>query len=337
MQNRKMKVKAVWLYVITALMLGTIAAVIYWSDPFSTFSSRERDFAVENIEEVDRIELTSNTNRLSLEKNGEMWRVNGAFEVRSRAMLVLIDALANLQAEAPVSKKQLPRIQEHLLEEGIRVQIFKGRRELKNFVVSRKDFAKNTYMSMEGAALPYRVHIPAFAGQVATLFQIAQNYWRSPMIFDIKPQEIKQVIVQYPEKTSAGFELNAANNGYYTLENTSGNEIESINDDRIARYLAFFQAVKYEKIMADGEHKLRDSLMKATPWVHIKVKSHGGDVGTLEVFRKPASGKKDAFGQRSEFDLDKAYALLNGSEEIIQIQYFVFDPIFKEIDYFRMP
>jgi hypothetical protein len=337
MQNRKMKVKAVWLYVITALMLGTIAAVIYWSDPFSTFSARERDFAVDDIEEVDKVELTSNNNSLSLKKKGEMWRVNGAFEVRSRAMLVLLDALAHLQAGAPVSKKQLPRIQEHLLEEGIRVQVYYGRRELKRFIVSRKDFAEKTYMLMEGAALPYQVHIPAFSGQVATLFQIDQNYWRSPMIFDIKPQEIEQVSVQYPEKTSSGFELNVTANGYYSLQTVSGNEVKSINDERIARYLAFFQAVKYEKILADDKHKLRDSLMTATPWVQIHVKSHGGDVSTLEVFRKPASGKKDAFGQTSEFDLDRAYALLNGSEEIIQIQYFVFDPIFKEIDYFRMP
>ncbi len=337
MQNKKMKVKAVWLYVITALMLGTIAAVIYWSNPFSTFSAREREFAVEEVEEIDKIKLTTNVDQLTLEKQGEMWRVNGAFEVRSRAMLVLIDALANLQAEAPVSKKQLPRIQEHLLEEGIRVQIFKGRREFKSFIVSRKDFTEKTYMLMEGAALPYQVHIPAFAGQVATLFQIDQNYWRSPMVFDIKPQEIEQVNVQYPDNTSDGFKLNATANGYYTLENNSGDEVESVNDERIARYLAFFQAVKYEKILEGSNEHLRDSLMKATPWVHIQVTSHGGDVSTLEVFRKPASGKKDAFGQVSEFDLDKAYALLNSSEEIIQIQYFVFDPIFKEIDYFRMP
>lgn len=332
-----MKVKSLWLYVITALMLGIIAAVVYWSDPFSTFSERERNFAVEHIEDVDRLVLSGNGEQLVLLKSGKMWRVQGAFEVRSRAMLVFLDALANLQAEAPVSNEKLARIQEHLLEEGVRVQVYSGRQQVKDYFVSRKDFEPATFMLMKGASLPYRVHIPAFSGQIAALYQLDQNFWRSPMIFDIKPQEIEKVSVRYPDNPQAGFELMRTDADYYKLYRESGEEVDQVRDDRVGRYLAFFQAVKYETILEDPQHQLRDSLLQTKPWVKMEVKTQGGDRSKLKVYRKATSEAKDAFGQSSTYDLDRAYATLNDSEEIIQIQYFVFDPIFKEIDYFRMP
>jgi len=337
MQNRKIGVSAAWIYVITTIMLATIAAIVYWSDPFSTFSGGERNFAIEHIDEIDRVKLSGNSKALELVKQGSIWRVQGAFEVRSRAMLVFLDALTNLQAEAPVSNQQLPRIQEHLLEEGVRVQIFNGRKQLKDFRVSRKDFEPTTYMLMSGATIPYQVQIPGFASQVASLFQLEQNYWRSPMVFDIKPQEIETVRVRYADEPEAGFHLSATDNGYYTLHRVSGEEIDQVREERIARYLAFFQAVKYEAILDDPQQQLRDSLLQTTPWVRIQVKTQVGDISTLEVYRKAGGSGRDAFGQTSTYDLDRAYALLNDSEEVIQIQYFVFDPIFKEIDYFRMP
>lgn len=53
------------------------------------------------------------------------------------------------------------------------------------------------------------------------------------------------------------------------------------------------------------------------------------------MYRKPAPNKLDEFGQNAEFDYNKAYGVLNNANEIILLQYYKFDPILKEIDYFR--
>jgi len=325
------------LYVLTAIMLGLIAGIIYWQDPFSTFSANERDFAVEDISEIDRIELRTNKRQLELTRDAEVWRVNHTFEVRSRAMLVFLEGLSHLEPEAPVSRKMLPQIQEHLREEGVYVALYKGKRLQKAFYVSRPDFTKQTYMVMDEATLPFAVRIPAFQGQVSALFQVDLNFWRSPMVFDIKPQEMDAVEVTYPKNVNASFRISVDEQGYYQLYDEQGKLEQSVSNERVARYLAFFQAVKYEKILTQPDSVFVDSLETIQPWVKIAVETHGGGELLLEVYRKPGPGREDAFGQQSDWDLNRAYGRLNGAREIIQIQYFVFDPIFKEIDYFRIP
>jgi len=55
----------------------------------------------------------------------------------------------------------------------------------------------------------------------------------------------------------------------------------------------------------------------------------------LKLFRKPAENSVDEFGNKAGFDYNKAYAVLNDNHEILEIHYYNFDLILKEIDYFR--
>jgi hypothetical protein len=49
----------------------------------------------------------------------------------------------------------------------------------------------------------------------------------------------------------------------------------------------------------------------------------------------PSKKGVDEFGQKINFDYDRAYASFNNNKELVTIQYYIFDPLLKEIDYFR--
>ncbi len=67
----------------------------------------------------------------------------------------------------------------------------------------------------------------------------------------------------------------------------------------------------------------------------IKVEDVNGQVNKLKIYKKLAANEFDEFGEKAKYDYNRAYALFNENNEILIIQYYICDPILKEIDYFR--
>jgi hypothetical protein len=79
-----------------------------------------------------------------------------------------------------------------------------------------------------------------------------------------------------------------------------------------------------------------DSLRLSTPFCEIDLVDVNGERKNLKTYRKLSEGQKDAFGQESYYDLNYLYGLYDNFGEILLIKYTEIDPLFKEIDYFRV-
>lgn len=328
----KVKISYILIAVVVIVALG-----YFLSNSDGTLKKRNSDFAVVDVDKITEIKIFSNANELMLKKEFNSWKVNNKYQVKDNNIENLLAVINRISLLSPVSKVEREQVATILKSDGSLVEIRKGNRVLKRFYVSKPAMNKNrTYMMMEKSEEPYIVHIPSSKELVASWFVINENYWRDKTIFNYKPQEIKSIAIEYPSQNEKSFRLINYNDGTFTLQSVAESEfIENFDVEKVARYFTYYQGIVFENVLSDFSNNYIDSVKISTPQLIISVESVNGNKNSLKIFRKPAEKELDEFGQKAKYDYNRAYAVFNESSELILIQYYIFDPLFKEIDYFR--
>lgn len=324
------------LYLILAILI-IIAGIYYFSNTKGTLNLRVADFSVESYQEITKVELTAPEQNLKLELINNQWKVNNKYRATQKYVENLLLALNRLTILSPVSKAEKEQIASILKADGILVKVHKNRRIVKEFYVSKPAMNKEkTYMMMEKSSEPFIVNIPAFRGLLAELFIADENYWRNRTIFDYEPQNILSIKVEYPQEKRKSFQVINYNDGTFAIQNlTEDKFMQDFDVEKVARYFTFFQRIIFEDVVSDLTAVKIDSVLNSIPYSVITVKDKSDEENRVSVYRKPPEKKYDEFGQELKFDYDRAYASFNHNKELIIIQYYIFDPLFKEIDYFR--
>ena len=321
---------------IIFIALFSIAAIYFFSNKNGTLNKRNTSFAIESINEILSIKILSDNKELLLKKEMQKWKVNNKYQVKNRNINNFLMAANRIDLLAPVSNTEKDQVASLLKSDGIVVEFFKGKRSIKKYYVSKPGMSKSkTYMMMFKSSEPYIVRIPSFQGLVADLYVVDENYWRDKTVFNYPPQNIKNINVEYPDNQKS-FELINYNNGTFALQTTSNKKfLNDFDVNKVARYFTYFQGITFEKVVEDMSINQLDSIFDATPFIEISVEDINGLENVIKVYRKPANQELDEFGQKAMFDYNRAYAVLNNADELILIRYYIFDPLFKEIDYFR--
>lgn len=322
---------------IILLVLFVIAGVYFFSNSMGSLNLRNSSFEIETPENVTKIQISTPDKNLSLEKEFHQWKVNGKYKATDKSLANFLMAINRVVASAPVSKAEKEQVASILIADGITVEIFKKNRTIKKYYVSKPEMNNNkTYMMMHNSSEPFIVRIPSFKGLVADLFIIDENYWRDKTIFDYQPQNISSISVEYPDNMSKSFRVINYNDGTFAIQELNNNAfIEVFNVDNVARYFTYYQRIVFEDVTRDLNNNYTDSVIQSEPFSIITVEDIQGVKNKIAVYRKPSEKSVDEFGQRIKFDYDRAYACFNNNKELVTIQYYIFDPLLKEIDYFR--
>lgn len=183
---------------------------------------------------------------------------------------------------------------------------------------------------------PFIVHIPSFKGHVAELFVADENYWRDNTVFDYEPQNIKEIRVEYPGRMDKSFCLTNYQDGTFSVKNIENDQfLDDFNMENLLNYFTYFQSITFEKVLPDLDKTTVDSIISSEPYFSITVTDIQNQKKSISVYRKPPEQQFDEFGNEAKFDYNRAYAVLNQNREIILVQYYIFDSLLKEIDYFR--
>ena len=319
------------------LILVIVAGIYFFSNSKGSLDLRNSSFAIKVSEDVTKIRISTSEENLTLEKEFNQWKVNNKYTATNKSVDNFIMAINRIVVMTPVSKIEKEQVASILKADGILVEVFKNRRTIKKYYVSKPAMnSSKTYMMMYKSSEPFVVRIPSFKGLVADLFIIDENYWRDKTVFDYQPQNIKSIVVEYPENISKSFRVINYNDGTFAIQNLNNeNFVEDFNVNKVARYFTYFQRIVFEDIVSDLNKIDTDSILQSKPFNIIKLEDIQGATNKIAIYRKSSEMEFDEFGNKIKFDYDKAYASFNNNNELVTIQYFIFDPLLKEIDYFR--
>jgi hypothetical protein len=191
-------------------------------------------------------------------------------------------------------------------------------------------------MVLENSSVPFVTFKPGFFGYLSPRYFVEKELWRDNSIFLYSFKDIASVNITYslqPEKSFTVF-----NNGDHSFEvkDFKNNLISGVDQQAVKEYIGNYRKVRCESYVADFSQKRLDSLLQTRPIAIISVKNRKGEINTLKLFPRPNFLQfLDGNGEVLPNDPDAMYGVLKGDMQVVVCQYFVFDPLIKQISFFQ--
>ncbi len=324
-----------WIILILVVILAAVAVWVVSTNSMTTIKPELRDFAVNDTAAVDKIFMVKKSNeQVTLTRNGKEWIVNGQYPARKDAIDLLLKTLKKIQVSNPVSKSSMDNIIKMMATRNTKVEIYSSGKLLKTIYVGGPTQDQlGTFMMLEGSSVPFIVGIRGFAGYLSSRFFTDEASWRSPLIFNYDFDDIaviKSVNNIFPdqsfilERKGASFDIRSVNG------NIKASAIDTL---ALRYYVSGFERIASEFFIQSMEPALQDSLSNAVPFRVLEVTDVMGKTKKVEAHARRANGLTDDEGNLLEWDNERMYALIDGKTWVV-IQYYVFESLFREFDYF---
>jgi hypothetical protein len=336
--------------ILTALLV-IIAAMLLVNRSNGTMREKDNTFAVSDTASITKIFLADKRNNtVKLEKiEGGAWKLNNSFIANKESVTVMLKTLVSVDIKAPVAKAARNNIIKLLAAKSVKVEVYQRVHRINLFgkikLFPHEKMTKvyyvgdptqdniGTYMLMEGKEQPYVVYMPGFRGYVSTRYSAKEVDWRDHGLFDLKLPNIKRVGIVYTDAPQYSFMITNDDNRRFTLQASS--PIKQFDTLKVINYLGSFRRINYEALLSDfSKHKYDSITSQPTAFV-LTIEDKMGKVQVLEAWkRKAAAGELDIEGNPTEWDRDRMFARMKGSDDLVLIQYFVFDHILKPLNWF---
>ncbi len=338
--------------IILTIILVIITGLLYLNQGTGTFKEKEKNFAVEDTAIVTKVFLADKKNRtilLERKRPGE-WQLNGSLLARQTGVNILLETMKNLQPKYPVPKKAHDNIVSQMAAQSVKVEVyqmvyrvnlfdkirlFPHEKLTKTYYVGAAT-ADNmgTFMLMDGADIPFVVHLLGFRGYVAPRYSTLLKDWRDHTIFKTKLYDIKEITMDMPGEPENSFKvLNGKESiKFVRLQNNQAIPFDTL---KVLNFLTAFSDVRFEALIEKIDPEVKDSIIHSTPRNVITLVDVNGNSKQIKTFSKPNVDRAfDPLGNFYTYDVDRAYALVNEEKDFVLIQYYHFDKILRPLSYF---
>ncbi len=336
-----------------AIILTIFAVILIISKSNTTLRGEDNDFAIKDTSNVTMIFLADMKERtVTLKRTAEnKWKVNDKYIAVSTNINLLLEALHDIKVKIPVSKAAHNNVVTRIASTGIKVEIYQEvyrinifnfiklfpyeKRTKTYYVGGPTQNNIGTFMLIENSTTPFITHIQGFIGFLTPRYSTKEKDWRSHVAFRYKISEIKSIELQIPESPELSYRITRNDREFTITTLQTGSNVENFDTLKVVKTMASFNDVRFEAILDGFKKEKLDSLKSSTPYRILTISDVNGNKKELVTYRKKVpEGSVDFEGNPIEYDLDRFYGLINNSEEIVLIQYFIFNNILKPLDYF---
>jgi len=332
------------LIVIAALSVLCAVSVYLYKNKTSgsTLDKDARDFAVKDTSSITKIFLADKEGRkITLEKKSGGWTVNGEYPCRPDAISLLLYTIRMVDVKSPVSKSAKEGIIKIMSGKSVKVEIYSGNDLIKQYYVGHENQLNDgTYMILtnlstgENYSDPFLTHIPGFNGFLSTRYFVDESDWRSHLVLNYIPPNLKKIQVEHMESPDSSFVINVLSTTKFELKRINGQNIV-FDEMKMKQYLAYFQNVSFEKLLTNFNKKLSDSLRNAIPYLKLTITDTKDQVKVFNFLHKKTSLElNQKYGIDYKYDPDRFYLKYDNDKEIALVQYYVFGKVLPTYAYF---
>ena len=352
------------LTIIIAAVLVVIAGVLIWNNRYlSTIQGEASDFMVWDTASITRVYLADRQdNETLLERQQQGWVVNGDFKAHPKQISSLLSTLYKIRIRMPVSKASHDNIVKQLTAQSTKVEVYQNvprinlfdrvklfyheKRTKVFYVGDANQDNSGSFMLKEGADKAYIVYIPGFRGFVSTRFTARPNDWRDHVIFNSTMADIQSVSVEFGADPALGFRIDNVGKHQYKLTRLIDNADLPIDTLKVINLMSSFSDLRFESFYNGVLPQQRIDSIVNSPYLHIiTLNTKDGKTVQMKTFIRRTQDKAgmdtpDDFPGPEDMpvdpiDHDRLYALLTDSNEFVSIQYYIFDKIFRDVNYYQ--
>lgn len=310
------------------ILVPVAIIVIFLLRDRSPFGGRNSSFAVDRGKEITKIEFTSGTSGISLEKNDGTWLVDGRLEARKTSIQFILRILTGLEIKSPVSPELFRAEITDKDVTPVKVKVFQGRRIAKSFFVFKT--SSNRYgniMKLRTGSKPFIVYVPGNEAEIGSAFNTNELFWEPFTVFELLPSEIADVTVENIKDPESSFMIRHKN-GKFILSDTN-TDLIGWDTSKVIRYLSYFTHVQFESWALDLPPEEKQKILLQQPVYRISVGNMKGVRTILNLWEKRITENGN-----EKTDSDRLWAKTDSGNEIFVIRYIDIDPILKKRSYF---
>lgn len=340
--------------IIIVLILSVIIAILAVKyNRNSTLDSGTSVFAIADTGSVTRIFLSDkNNNSVVLKKIPDScWTVNDTFRASRESVIMLLTTMMGIEVREPVSKSSRNTIIKQMAAGAVKVEVYQkvyridflGIRWFPHekltktyYVGSPTQDNMGTYMLMEDADEPFVTYIPGFRGFLSSRYSTLVKHWRDHTVFHLRYNDIKQIeVISRIDSLASFVSVKKSPREFSVSSLHSGQPVSGIELVKMMDLFAAFGNIRYEALLNDMDPLVRDTALNPGPTWIVTVTLTDGRSETVKMFRRRgAPGEIDISGKPVIWDRDRLYALINNDKDLVLIQYYVFDPLIRPLQYY---
>jgi hypothetical protein len=294
----------------------------------SPFGRDNSSFASEPKEEITKIEFSENGKKLTLDKKGEVWLVNGKSEARKSGILFILRILKEIKIKSPVSQDFYNTEVSAKKISPVKVKVYEKRSLLKTFFVYKT--TSNIYgniMKIKEASKPFIVYVPGYDGDIGSGFMLNELFWQPYTVFNLLPSEIAAVNLENLSDTSSSFSIINKNHHFF-LSGSSG-IITGWDSALVARYISYFAWVPFESWAFNLDQSEKKAIEAQKPLYRLTATTSAGKKVVLTLWLMHSDK-----GSSDKIDSDRLLGKTDDKDELFILRYFDIDPLIKKRSYF---
>ncbi|MEI6122682.1 MAG: hypothetical protein WCQ95_03570 [Bacteroidota bacterium] len=343
------------LAIIIILILAVLTVVLFvLKSKTNTLGNEFNTFAVDDTASITKIFIADkNNNSIILKRiNPADWVVNDSFKTAKEVVVTLLKTIMNVEVKAPVSKAARENMIKIMASTATKVEIyqkvyridlfgkikwFPHEKLTKTYYVGSATMDNlGTYMLMDKSETPYVTFIQGFNGFLYTRYSPFLKDWRDHGIFAFHYNQLKSVEIKYfdkPEKSFTATKLNPRDFELVSLVTNS--KIKDYDTIKMMDLFSSFENIRFEALLNNLNKLTKDSIVQQMPFNIITLTDTTGAKHSIKTFlMKAPPTQVDQTGKLVVWDRDRLYALINDNRDLVMIQYYVFDRIFKPLDFY---
>ncbi len=330
--------------VLLLLLLIGVAIFVFTNDDGSTLNKTESEFAIEQIDEIQRIFIVDPEGHTAdLRKHSDsLWTVNDKYKARQDGVDLILSTANKIAVKDHVPKSAVDNVIRKLAASAIKVEFYStGDKPDKVYYVghaTQNHFG--TYMLLEAkgekSSVPYITYVPGNHGFLTTRFFADEVKWRDRQLFDLGGDLITEFSMHYGQEPHSSYQI-LKNESSFVLKDNAGNISKKADPLVLSNFMKIVPKLHFEFFITNMDEQRKDSILSSAPLHIISVQSENGKSVSLKTFHKPVlDGKVNiATGEPFDYNVDRLYGLLN--DEMVSIQWLIMDQLTLKEEDFMIP
>ena len=312
--------------ILLFLTIGLLFLILFSAR--SPFGKNNSTFSSEPHKEITKIEFSERGKRLTLEKKGDDWLINGKREARKSGVLFILRILKEIKIKSPVSP-DLFKIEitgKDVI--AVKIKVYEKGRLLRSFLVYKtKSNNYGNIMKIKQASNPFIVYIPGYDGDIGSGFTLNELFWQPYTVFNLLPSEIATIKFENISDTASSFSIVNRNHHYYLSGNIG--DLTGWDSSLVTRYLSYFVRIPFESWAFDIGETEKKNIEAQKPLYMIIVTAASGRKTILTLW-----GMMTGENGSKRIDSDRLFGKTEERDELFIMRYFDIDPLIKKRSYF---
>ncbi len=295
----------------------------------------QSDFAVKDTAAIDRFTISDTENNsitISRKEDGKTWKIEGSnFDAQVASVNLILETFFRIRVKRDVPSSALNNVLSSLSARSKKIEIYQNNEQepFKTWYVggATQDH-EGTFMLLQNkdklSPVPFVMYKPGIYASMDVRFFTSWIDWRASYVFKYPDtRDIESIKVDFLQDSISSYLVSRTKNGV-KLYNGENENIEDFDSIQVKHYFSHYKKIHYNRIVQKKKEFI-DSVFNSMPFYSITLKDKNNEITSVELWKIKSMDK---------WDPEYGYIRVNSNNELLRVQYYSWDILFKPLSYF---